>query len=90
MKGEGGGTLISTYIIGSARVIFGVQHFESHYFWGFSEKYFFGGKKILWIFLGGHHKIGLFSGHFYVFYGIFFRSSYNMWDIFGLLKFQIF
>ena len=35
---------------------FGAQKFGSHYFWGFSEKYFFfgggGGIKILWMFLG--------------------------------------
>ena len=39
---------------------FGVQNSEFQYFCGVSEKLiFFGGMKILWIFLGGHHKIGL-------------------------------
>ena len=40
--------------------------------------------KVLWIFLGGHHKIGLYlvviSMHFRVF---FFRSRYKIGDIFG-------
>ena len=45
----------------------------------------FGGMKILWIFLLGRHKIGLYLGvismHFRVF---------RMGDILGLLKFQIY
>ena len=48
----GGGTLIFSHIrrLGP---FFWVQSFEFQYFWGFW------GMKILWIFLGGHHKIGL-------------------------------
>ena len=67
----GGGTLIFACIrrLGS---FFGVQNFEFQYFSGFSEKKtFFQSMKILWIFLGGHHKIGLYLGvismHFRVF-----------------------
>ena len=38
--------------------IFGLN-FEFQYFFGFSEKNkYFWGMKILWIFFGGHHKIG--------------------------------
>ena len=47
-----GGTLIFSYIrsLGS---FFGVQHFESHYFFQFSEKCKkISGMKILWIFFG--------------------------------------
>ena len=41
-------------------LIFWVQNSEFQYFLEFSEKIiFFWGMKILWIFLGGHHKIGL-------------------------------
>ena len=41
-------------------LIFWVQNSEFQYFLGFSEKIiFFWGMKILWIFLVGHHKIGL-------------------------------
>ena len=40
----------------------GVQNCEFQYFRGFSKKYFLGGMKILWIFFGGHHKIGLYLG----------------------------
>ena len=47
--------------------------------------------KILWIFLGGHHKIRLYlwviSMHFL---GLFLRSRYRMGVFWGLLKFQIF
>ena len=54
-----GGTLIFSHIRRLAP-FFGVQNSEFQYFWGFSEKIiFFGGMKILWIFFGGHHKIGL-------------------------------
>ena len=41
---------------------FGVQNFKFQYFWVFSEKLIFWGLKIAWIFLGGHHKIGLVLG----------------------------
>ena len=50
---------------------FGVQNFKFQYFWGFQKKNIFWGMKILWIFFGGHHKIGLYlvviSMHFRVF-----------------------
>ena len=37
--------------------------FLVQYFWGFSEKLkFVLGMKILWIFFGGLHKIGLYLG----------------------------
>ena len=55
----GGGTLIFSYIRRRGP-FFWVQISEFQYFLGFSEKLiFFGGMKILWIFFGGHHKIGL-------------------------------
>ena len=51
---------------------FWVQNFEFQYILGFSEKInIFWGMKILCIFFGGHHKIGLYLGvismHFRVF-----------------------
>ena len=33
---------------------------------GFQKNEYFGGMKILWIFLGGGHKIGVISMHFRV------------------------
>ena len=57
--GGGGGTQIFSHIrrLGP---FFWVQNSEFQYFFGFSEKLiFFWGMKILWIFFGGHHKIGL-------------------------------
>ena len=65
----GGGTLVFSCIqrLGS---FFGVKNFEFHIFGSFQKKKM-GGTKILWIFLGGHHKIGLYLGtnsiHFRVF-----------------------
>ena len=57
--GGGGGIPIFSHIrrLGP---FFWVQYSEFQYFWGFQKnEYFFGGIKILWIFFGGHHKIGL-------------------------------
>ena len=66
-QGGGGGTLIFSYIrrLGS---FFLFKILDSTFFWIFRK---FLGKKILWIFLGVHHKIELYSGvismHFRVF-----------------------
>ena len=50
---------------------FGFKILNFNIFWGFQENEYFWGTKILWIFLGGHHKIGLYLGvisiHFRVF-----------------------
>ena len=40
------------------------------------------GMKILWIFYGGYHKIGLYRGHFYAFLGLFLRTRYRIGDMF--------
>ena len=55
-----------------ARDIFWVQNFEFQYFLGvFRKNIIFWDVKILWIYFGGHHKIGLYLGvismHFMVF-----------------------
>ena len=58
--GGGGVTLIFSHILRLRPFFFLVQNSEFQYFFGFSEKrIFLGGIKILWIFFGGHHKIGL-------------------------------
>ena len=61
--GEGaGGTLIFAYIRRLCS-FFGAQNFEFQYFFFlvFKKKtIFLGGMKILWIFFGGHPKIGLY------------------------------
>ena len=66
-----GGTLVFSYMrrLGP---FFGVQNFEFRYFfWVFRKINIFLGMKILWIFFGGHHKIGLYleviSMHFTIF-----------------------
>ena len=76
--GGGRGEYSDIFIFSLARVVLG-----GFGFWGFkilnfnngegrgSEKEYFLGVKILWIFLGGHNKIGLYLGiismHFYAF-----------------------
>ena len=40
------------------------------------------GMKILWIFLGGHHKIRLHLGVFSMHFGVFLRSRYRV-GVFG-------
>ena len=51
----------------------------------------FGDMKILWIFFGGHHKIGLYLGVISMHFRFFFlRSRYRKRGIFWLLKIQIF
>ena len=66
------------------------------FFWGggFQKNEYFFGMKILWIFLGGHHKISLYlhcRGHFYAFWVFFNVKVQNGGGgILGLLKFQIF
>ena len=55
--GGGGGTLIFSHI-NRLGLFFGVQN--SEYFLGFQKNLIFiWGMKILWIFFGGHHNIGL-------------------------------
>ena len=47
--------------------------------------------KILWIFFGGHHKIGLHFGVIPCILGVFLKVIVQIGDTFlGLLKFQIF
>ena len=66
-----GGTLIFLYIR-SLGLFFCVQNFEFQYFWGFSKKKNWGYEDFMDIFLGCHHKIGLYLGvismHFRVFH----------------------
>ena len=68
--GGGDGTLIFSYIRRRGYV-FGFKILKFSFF-GLSENEYFLGMKILWIFLGGHHKIRLHSGvismHFWVFF----------------------
>ena len=53
--------------------------------------YIFWGIKILWIFFGGHHKIGLYLGVVSMHFRVFSKGQHTEWGIlFGLLKYQIF
>ena len=50
-----------------------------------------GGMKILWIYFGGHDKIGLYLEVISMHFRVFFEGQGTEWRIFiGLLKFQIF
>ena len=70
-RGGGGGTLIFSYIH-RLRSFLGGSKFEFQYFGGFSDKInIFGDMKILWIFLGGHHKIELYLGVIYMHFRVF-------------------
>ena len=47
--------------------------------------------KIVWIFFGGHHKIGLYLGVISMHFKVFSYGQGTEWGIFfGFLKFQIF
>ena len=47
--------------------------------------------KILWIYFGGHDKIGLYLEVISMHFWVFFEGQGTEWRIFiGLLKFQIF
>ena len=66
IPGEGLGTLIVSYIRRLGPFFFFLgggggrgQHFGFQYFWGCQKNEYFWVMKILWIFFGGHHKIGL-------------------------------
>ena len=66
----GGCTPIFHIYVGSGH-FWGVKILNFTIFWGFQKNKYFWGMKILCIFLGGHHKIGLYLGiislHFRVF-----------------------
>ena len=56
---RGGGTLIFSYIRRLA-LFFGFKILNFNILRGFQKNKYFWGIKILWIFFGGHHKIGLY------------------------------
>ena len=53
---EGGYSDIFIYVVSG---LFWPQNFEFQYFWDFQTNEDFGGMKILWIFLGIIHIVGL-------------------------------
>ena len=62
-----------------------------YYFGVFRKMNIFWGMKIFWIFLGGHHKIGLYLGVISMHFRVFSYGQGMEWRYFGgLLKFQIF
>ena len=59
-------TSINTYV-GSGHFL-GFKILNFNIFGGFQKNEYFWGMTNLWIFLGGHRKIGLYlGGHFYAF-----------------------
>ena len=60
-------------------------------FGGFQKNKYFWGMKILWIFLGSHHKIGLYLGVISMHFRDFSSGlCTDLGYIFGFPKFQIF
>ena len=60
-------------------------------FGGFQKTEYFGGMKIMWIFFGGHYKIGLNLEVISMHFRLSSEGQRTEWRIFfGLLKFQIF
>ena len=75
------------FIHTQARVIFLVQNFEFQYFLGFQKnEYFWGYEDFVDIFLGSSQNWTIFRGHFYAFYGLFFRSRHRMGILFWVTK----
>ena len=68
---------------------FGLKILNFNSFWGFQKnKYFFGGMKILWIFLGGSPKIGLYLGVISMHFSVFsIGQGTEWWMFFGVAKF---
>ena len=58
----GGGTLIYSYILRRLGPYFWLKILNFNIFRVFRKINVFWGMKILWIFFGGHHKIGLILG----------------------------
>ena len=77
--GGGGGALIYSYIRRLGFKILNVMGDgqKNEYFWGM---------KILWIFLGGHHKTGMVLGVISIHFIVFLRSMYWL----GVAKFSIY
>ena len=85
-RGGGGGTLIFSYVrrLGS---FFGVKILNFNIFGGFQKnKYLFGYKDFVDIFLASSLNWTIFRGQFYAFYGLFLRSRYRIGDIFRVAK----
>ena len=59
--GGRGGTLIFSYIRRLGSFFWGSKFLISIFLGDFRKINIFGGMKSLWIFLGGHHKIGLYA-----------------------------
>ena len=86
VAGGGGGvgegsTLIFSYIRRRG-LFFWVQNFEVQFFSGFQKNEHFLGMKILWIFLGDHHKIRLYLGVISMHFWVFFKVNVPNGDIF--------
>ena len=84
--GGGGGTLIFSHIRRLGLFLGGSKFWISIFFGGSEKWVFFWGMKILWIFLGGHHKIGLVWGSFLCNLGSFLRSMYRIGIFFWVAK----
>ena len=89
-RGGGVGTLIFTYIRVGAGNFLGFKILKFRFISGFQTNEYFLGMNILWIFLGGHHKMRLYIGVISMHFWVFFKAKVQNGVFLGLLKFQIF
>ena len=91
MENPRGGTLKCSFIRRLGPFYWGSKFWISIFFGVFRKINIFWGMKILWIFFGGHHKIGLYLGVISMYFRVFSWGKGTEWGYFlGLLKFQIF
>ena len=74
-KFHGGVTLIFSYICRLGSIFFGSKFLISIFFGVFRKINIFLGMKIVWIFFGGHHEIGLYLGSFLCIFGSFLKVN---------------
>ena len=73
-----------TYV-GSGHFL-GLKILNFNIFWGFQKNEYFFCMKILWIFFGGHHEIGLYFRVISMHIGSFLKVKVQNGDIFGVAK----
>ena len=81
--------LIGIFNVGPGYFL-GFKILNFNFLGGFQKTEYFWVMKIVWIFFGGHHKIGLYLEVISMHFSVFSEDQGTEWRIFfGLLKFQI-
>ena len=79
-RGVCGGVLLCFHTYIGSGYFLGFKIFNFNIFWVFQKT--FGGMKILWIFFGGHHKIGLYFEDISMHFRVFSEGQGTEWRIF--------